>query len=230
MHLPLSPRHLHSGLLYSALRPPCTPPPQIPKLPSDSAGFSSPTPPTPPSPPTSAPSPLHSHLAGTPPSLDTAHFVRAHFMGLGLDTRSAHYNSLLSYPLRSSLSAHFSNGSHVDIPLTEPGLSTENGVVGAYHAYSPSGSAHAKVVFANHGTDEDYRALAELGVNVSGCVVLVKRGGDLPRGEAVGKAEQNGALAVLLYTEGRDGFKKGFERGLVRSGAGGPTDPWVGRG
>ncbi|CAL9026159.1 unnamed protein product [Prunus brigantina] len=172
---------------------------------------------------------LHPHLAGTPPSLDTAHFVRAHFMGLGLDTRSAHYNSLLSYPLRSSLSAHFSNGSHVDIPLTEPGLSAENGVVGAYHAYSPSGSAHAKVVFANHGTDEDYRALAELGVNVSGCVVLVKRGGDLPRGEAVGKAEQNGALAVLLYTEGGDGFKKGFERGLVRSGAGDPLTPgWAG--
>lgn len=117
----------------------------------------------------------------------------------------------------------------MDIPLTEPGLSAENGVVGAYHAYSPSGSAHAKVVFANHGTDEDYRALAELGVNVSGCVVLVKRGGDLPRGEAVGKAEQNGALAVLLYTEGGDGFKKGFERGLVRSGAGDPLTPgWAG--
>ncbi|KAM1440868.1 hypothetical protein ACFXTO_009066 [Malus domestica] len=178
---------------------------------------------------------LHPHLAGTPPSLDTANFVRAHFLGLRLDTRSAHYNALLSYPLHSSLSAHFSNGSRVDIPLTETGLNNDHdGVVPPYHAYSPTGSAHAKLAFANHGTDEDYRALGELGVNVSGCVVIVRRGDDVSRGEVVRKAEQNGALAVLLYTEGGDGdasggFKKGFERGFVMNGVGDPLSPgWAG--
>ncbi|XP_048426425.1 probable glutamate carboxypeptidase AMP1 [Pyrus x bretschneideri] len=178
---------------------------------------------------------LHPHLAGTPPSLDTANFVGDHFLGLRLDTRSAHYNALLSYPLHSALSAHFSNGSRVDIPLTEPGLNNDlDGVVPPYHAYSPSGSAHAKLAFANHGTDEDYRALGELGVSVSGCVVIVRRGDDVSRGEVVRKAEQNGALAVLLYTERGDGdasggFNKGFERGFVMNGVGDPLSPgWAG--
>ncbi|XP_024188888.1 probable glutamate carboxypeptidase AMP1 [Rosa chinensis] len=172
----------------------------------------------------------HPHLAGTKPSLDTIHYVQSHLSGLGLQTHTAHYNALLSYPLHSSLSAHFSNGSHVDIPLAEPGLSHDGGgVVQPYHAYSPSGSAHAKVVFVNHGSGEDYRALEALGVNVSGCVVIARRGGDLPRGEAIRNAEKNGALAVLLYTEGDSRYNQGFERGVVMNGVGDPLTPgWGG--
>lgn len=170
----------------------------------------------------------HPHLAGTKPSLDTIHYVQSHFSGLGLQTHTAHYDALLSYPLRSSLSAHFSNGSHVDIPLSEPGLS-DDGVVQPYHAYSPSGSAHAKVVFVNYGGGEDYRALEALGVNVSGCVVIARRGGELPRSEAVRNAEKHGAVAVLLYTEGDRRFNKGFERGVVMNGVGDPLSPgWGG--
>lgn len=79
----------------------------------------------------------------------------------------------------------------------------------------------------NHGTDEDYRTLGKLGVNVSGCVVIARKGG-LPRGVMVRKAETQGASAVLLYAEG-DMFKKGFERGTVMSGVGDPLSPgWAG--
>lgn len=79
----------------------------------------------------------------------------------------------------------------------------------------------------NHGTDEDYSALRKLGVNVSGCVVIARKGG-LPRGVIVRKAEAHGALAVLLYADG-DSFRKGFERGTVMSGVGDPLSPgWAG--
>jgi N-acetylated-alpha-linked acidic dipeptidase len=167
----------------------------------------------------------HPHIAGTKASLDTVNYVLSKFMDLDLETRTANYTALLSYPVHSSLSAHFSNGTVVDIPLAE--LAESANVVRPYHAYSPSGSAHAKVAFVNHGTDEDYRALGKLGVNVSGCVVIARKGG-LPRGVMVRKAETQGASAVLLYTEG-DMFKKGFERGTVMSGVGDPLSPgWAG--
>lgn len=101
------------------------------------------------------------------------------------------------------------------------------GVVQPYHAYSPSGSAHARVVFVNYGRDEDYLTLGALGVNVSGCVVIARKGG-LPRGAVVERAEANGALAVLLYAEG-ERFRKGFERGTVMRGMGDPLTPgWAG--
>lgn len=97
-------------------------------------------------------------------------------------------------------------------------------MVQPYHAYSPSGSAHAKAVFVNYGTDEDYRALGLLGVSVKGCVVIARRR-DLGRGIVVQKAEANGALAVLMYTE--SGL--GFERGTVMRGVGDPLSPgWAG--
>lgn len=116
----------------------------------------------------------------------------------------------------------------MDVPLAEPGLSN-HGVVPPYHAYSPSGSAHAKVVFVNYGRGEDYRALEELGVNVSGCVVIARRGGDMPRAEVIKKAEKNGALSVLLYAEQDSRYNRGFERGFVMDGVGDPLSPgWGG--
>lgn len=80
----------------------------------------------------------------------------------------------------------------------------------------------------NFGREEDYRALGELGVNVSGCVVLVRKGGGMSRAAAVERAERNGAAAVLIYSEG-DRFRKGFERGTVMRGLGDPLSPgWAG--
>ncbi|KAG6640744.1 hypothetical protein I3843_09G025200 [Carya illinoinensis] len=168
----------------------------------------------------------HPHLAGTKPSLDTTHYVLSHFKELGLETRTAQYRALLSYPVHSSLSAHFSDDTVLDLPLTDFTQGTRD-VVLPYHAYSPSGSAYAKAVFVNYGTDDDYRALGILGVNVSGCVVIARKG-DLPRGVVVRKAEAHGAVAMLLYAEG-DGFRKGFERGTVMKGVGDPLSPgWAG--
>lgn len=92
-----------------------------------------------------------------------------------------------------------------------------------YHAYSPSGAAYGRAVFVNYGRDEDYRALAAIGVGVAGCIVVARKG-DFPRGVVVAKAEANGAKGVLLYAEG-DRFRQGFERGTVMRGIGDPLSP-----
>ncbi|KAI9090601.1 hypothetical protein K1719_028454 [Acacia pycnantha] len=173
---------------------------------------------------------VHPHLAGTKLGSDTGRYVLNHFRDLGLQTHTVNYKALLSYPLHSSISAHFSDGSCSEFPLGEMVRSNQvdHDVVSPYHAYSPSGSAYAKAVFVNNGRDEDYRALEKLGVNVSGCIVIARKGGGLPRGAVVEKAEAYGAVAVLIYADG-DGFGKGFERGNVMRGIGDPLTPgWAG--
>lgn len=178
---------------------------------------------------------LHPHLAGTKPSLETAHYVRTHFKDQGLNTHTVKYQTLLSYPTYASLSAYFSNGTRLDLPLNEVGRRSFNrksggdigeDVVQPYHAYSPSGSAYSKAVFVNYGKDEDYRVLGVLGVNVSGCIVVVRKSEFLPRSEVVSKAGAHGAVAVLLYAEEEmKRFRKGFERGTVMKGLGDPLSP-----
>ncbi|KAK4757396.1 hypothetical protein SAY87_018697 [Trapa incisa] len=162
------------------------------------------------------------HLAGTPPSLSTANFVLSQFQSFGLETSTARFQALLSYPLHSSLSLHFRNGTAVGLPLAEPGSSA---VVPPYHAYSPSGSVTSTAVFANYGREEDYEALIKLGVDVAGSVVVVRKGDDLSRGAVVRVAQRVGAAAVLIYAEDDRTVKSGVERGTVIEGVGDPQSP-----
>ncbi|KAF8403422.1 hypothetical protein HHK36_011525 [Tetracentron sinense] len=165
---------------------------------------------------------LHPHLAGTQPALQTLQYVQTHFKDLGLETRTVEFEALLSYPTHASLSVHFRDGTSKDLRLSEAGQE----VVAPYHAYSPSGSAFAKVVFVNYGREEDYRALVASGVNVSGCVAIARKG-DVFRGGVVERAAEKGAVAVLLYADG-DRFN-GVERGTVMRGLGDPLSPgWAG--
>ncbi|KAI3748328.1 hypothetical protein L6452_11329 [Arctium lappa] len=169
---------------------------------------------------------LHPHLAGTPPSSAAVDYVKTHFESLHLQTHVTNYSVLLSYPLHSSLTAHFSNtSSPVQLPLTEPGLGSDSEVVKPYHAYSPSGSAYGKAVYVNHGREEDYRALASAGVNVKGCVAVAKRGGGMSRNAVVAKAAEKGVVAVVMYTGGGGGVGGGVERGTVLEGVGDPLTP-----
>ncbi|KAK6243995.1 hypothetical protein QUC31_010404 [Theobroma cacao] len=176
----------------------------------------------------------HPHLAGTKPSLETTHYVKTHFKNLGLETHTVPFKTLLSYPLRASVSLHFDNGTVLNLPLNEIGISSyaPSGLVQPYHAYSPSGTTQGDVVFVNNGTEDDYRALEVMGVNVSGCIVIVKKGGSSSRGAAVEIAEKKGALGVLMYAEGdvsRGSFRFGVERGTVMKGVGDPLTPgWAG--
>ncbi|XP_058085241.1 probable glutamate carboxypeptidase AMP1 isoform X3 [Magnolia sinica] len=160
---------------------------------------------------------LHPHLAGTPPALKSVQYVRGQLQASGLKTHVTEYKALLSYPARASLSAHFSNGSSADLFLREVGQSGP--IVAPYHAYSPSGSVFARAVFVNYGREEDYRELGALGVSVSGCVAVARRG-SISRGGVVERAEKEGAVALLLYAEG-----VGIERGTVMRGSGDPLTP-----
>lgn len=158
------------------------------------------------------------HLAGTPAASAAAAFVLRSLRRAGLRTTTADYGSLLSYPASAFLSAAFPNGSSLPLPRPEP---AGEGVVPPYHAYSPSGAASAPVVFANLGRPADFAALRRLGVGAAGSVVVVRRGGGVPRWAAVRAAAAEGAVALLMYTEGA----WGAERGTVMEGLGDPLTP-----
>ncbi|OIT08338.1 PREDICTED: probable glutamate carboxypeptidase 2 [Nicotiana attenuata] len=172
---------------------------------------------------------LHPHLAGTTPSLNTALYVKSHFESLNLQTHVTNYSVLLSYPLFSSVTLHFPNGSVLSLTLSEPG-SSQNGVIKPYHAYSPSGSAYGKPVFLNYGREKDYVALSAQGVKINGCVGLARRGGGLSRNEVVEKAAARGVTAVLMFTDSESEYASGVERGTVMSGLGDPLSPGWGAG
>ncbi|GAA0168860.1 metalloprotease [Lithospermum erythrorhizon] len=159
---------------------------------------------------------LHPHLAGTPQAFQTALYVKNHFQTLQLSTHMTNYTTLLSYPIHSSLSGVYRNGTFA---LFNEYI--KNDVVLPYHAYSPSGRVYSKAVFLNYGRKEDYKKLSVLGVEVKGCIGLVRRGGGMSRNAVVEMAADNGVAAVLMYTEGNIGV----ERGTVMKGVGDPLSP-----
>jgi N-acetylated-alpha-linked acidic dipeptidase len=75
-----------------------------------------------------------------------------------------------------------------------------------FHGYSANGNVTAEFVYANYGTYDDYEDLLSHGVNVTGKVVLCKYG-HIFRGLKVKRAQDLGAVGVLIYSDpGDDGI------------------------
>ncbi|TQB77391.1 hypothetical protein MPDQ_003029 [Monascus purpureus] len=72
--------------------------------------------------------------------------------------------------------------------------------VPVFHGYSASGNVTAPFVFANFGTYADYDALINANISVEGKIVIVKYGGVF-RGLKVKRAQELGAVGVIIYTD-----------------------------
>lgn len=187
------------------------------------------------------------HVAGTAENFATAEYVLSTFKMYGLsDAYYKDYNVLLSYPLSRSLT------------LSSPGVETlrrfelrEKEVKGdpyssrsskaipSFHAYSPSGTSVAEVVYVNYGRVEDFRALERMGVNVTGAIVIARHG-KIFRGDIVKNSARAGASAVVIYSDpfdfagtGSEGNypltkwlpRSGVQRGTVFQKPGDPQSP-----
>ncbi|MFO7826867.1 MAG: M28 family peptidase [Cyclobacterium sp.] len=80
-----------------------------------------------------------------------------------------------------------------------------------WNAFSGSGDVIGEVVYANHGTKEDFEKLAELGIDLSGKIVIARYGGNF-RGYKAKFAEASGAAGLLIFT---DPANSGYSKGLV---------------
>lgn len=160
------------------------------------------------------------HLAGTENSRKVAEYIRAEFESYGLQVQVYEYHVYLPYPLEV----------HVELvsPTQHLAVSKELGwewdkdsyemeIVAGYNAYSPDGDVTAELVYVNRGLPEDYEVLNALGVSVEGKICIARYGGSY-RGVKAKVAGDNGAIALILYSDPKD---DGYVRGDVY-----PRGPW----
>ncbi len=160
------------------------------------------------------------HLAGTENSRKVAEYIRAEFESYGLQVQVYEYHVYLPYPLEV----------HVELvsPTQHLAVSKESGwewdkdsyeteIVAGYNAYSPDGDVTAELVYVNRGLPEDYEVLNALGVSVEGKICIARYGGSY-RGVKAKVAGDNGAIALILYSDPKD---DGYVRGDVY-----PRGPW----
>ncbi|KAI0700724.1 Zn-dependent exopeptidase [Cytidiella melzeri] len=100
------------------------------------------------------------------------------------------------------------------VDKTDPYTAEHVNAISAFHGFSRSGEVQGKLVFANYGTQQDYKALVEQGVDLAGKIVLVKYG-RIFRGLKVKGAEELGAAGVLIYSDPSDDGSVTVENGYL---------------
>ncbi|MBA0575963.1 hypothetical protein Golob_024120 [Gossypium lobatum] len=187
------------------------------------------------------------HVAGSQANAEAASYVLSTLSACNIKAHIVSYDVLLTYPDSRSLTL---TPSPSEPPITfdlkqeiyegDPYADVADEVLPTNHAYAKSGSVVGPVVYVNYGRVEDYGTLKEMGVNVTGTVVLA-RYGEIYRGDIVMNAFEAGAVGALVYTDRKDyggggGDAKwfpddkwmppsGVQVGTVYNGSGDPTTP-----
>ncbi|KAJ7094526.1 Zn-dependent exopeptidase [Mycena belliarum] len=89
---------------------------------------------------------------------------------------------------------------------TDPEAGKYYDAVPTFHGLSAPGDVQGKLIYADYGRKEDYDALVEKGVNLTGAIVICRYGA-IFRGLKVKGAQELGAAGVLIY---RDPTTPGF--------------------
>lgn len=86
---------------------------------------------------------------------------------------------------------------------TDPEAGKYYDAVPTFHGLSAPGDVQGKLIYADYGRKEDYDALVEKGVNLTGAIVICRYGA-IFRGLKVKGAQELGAAGVLIYSDLRD--------------------------
>jgi len=152
------------------------------------------------------------HHTGSPYEIELATYVAGEFARAGLDVSTFEYSVLLPWPGQRRIDIVAPDRATLAVEEeTLPGdrWAAMPGILPAYNAYSPSGEVTADVVYVNYGLPEDYDALAQLGVDVKGRIVLARYGGSW-RGIKPKVAAEHGAIGCIIYSDPHeDGFFQG---------------------
>ena len=165
------------------------------------------------------------HVAGTPGDQREIKRIADAFDAMGLQTEVREFHAWLPHPVSAEveiIGAASLGGTEANprrrgvirLDLTEKNLledpaSKHPGLDFGWNAFSGSGEVTAQVVYANHGTLEDFERLRELGVEVDGKIVIARYGKNY-RGFKVKYAQEAGAAGLLMYLDPAD---YGYQRG-----------------
>ncbi|XP_065058247.1 N-acetylated-alpha-linked acidic dipeptidase 2-like [Rhopilema esculentum] len=130
-------------------------------------------------------------------------YVATKWRNFGLETVKIHkYDVLLSYPENpAQITSIAVNGTVFNFTIRNPATGSKaNGIVSPFHAYSPSGNVSGYLVYANYGTEQDFKELNDNGVSVTGKIVIMRHGFPY-RGQQVDYASLNGAVGVILFSD-----------------------------
>ena len=156
------------------------------------------------------------HVAGTEGNYVLAEWMEQRFKAAGLEgVRKEQFDVYLNYPKE--------DGRRVAIvsppeKVWEAKLDEEDAYKRedrqqslVFHGHSKSGNVTGPLIYANYGSREDFKALADMGVDLKGSIVLVRYyGTQRDRALKVKAAELAGAAGCIIYSDpAEDGFTKG---------------------
>ncbi|MDQ2873246.1 MAG: M28 family peptidase [Candidatus Eremiobacteraeota bacterium] len=161
------------------------------------------------------------HRMGQPGDLRSAKYVRAQLAAAGWDANLVEYIVPLAWPYEQKLT--LLTPVHRAVDLYEPAVagdpySKNHAAIGIpYSGYSRDGDVTGRLVYANHATPDDFKALASQHVDVRGAIIVARSG----LGSLTGKAfegAKHGASAVLVFNDPMNG---GYWNGDTY-----PKGPW----
>lgn len=156
------------------------------------------------------------HIAGTEGSYVLAEWIEQEFVNAGLeDIEMEEFQVYLNYPRvdgrrvaivdppELAWEAAIDEPSVYDDPARQQTL--------VFHGHSKSGNVTGPLVYANYGSLEDFKQLADSGISVDGAIVLVRYYGTQgDRALKIKAAELAGAAGCIIYSDpAEDGFVKG---------------------
>lgn len=155
---------------------------------------------------------LDLHLGGTEDEWNTAQWVADTWQLQGMDeVHLVPYKVLLSYPsdskpnqvrLLDGLGHQMWVSAAKQKPLYAPEESNPD-IPFNFNAYGAAGNVRGPLVYAHYGSEKDFAYLADTGVNVKGAIVLARYGQSF-RANIAQRAEEQGALGLLLFSDPAD--------------------------
>ncbi len=163
------------------------------------------------------------HHLSSPYDKDNAEFMLGLFRSWGFDAEIERFDVLFPTPKTRVL--EMTAPERFTARLEEPPLK-EDATSGqkdeqlpTYNAYSIGGDVTGQLVYVNYGIPNDYKTLAEHGIDVRGKIVIARYGGSW-RGIKPKVAAEHGAIGCLIYSDPRnDGFYQGdvYPKGAWRN-------------
>ncbi|KAM4845962.1 aminopeptidase NAALADL1 [Thomomys bottae] len=153
------------------------------------------------------------HLASSPRDEALVEFILQRWKDQtsGLDSAmTSTYEVLLSFPNQEQPNlVELVDTKETVLHSFQPGEENVTGeqagpnVVQPYAAYAPPGTPKGLLVYANQGTENDFKELQARGIKLEGTIALTRYGG-AGRGAKAVNAAKHGVVGVLVYTDPGD--------------------------
>lgn len=152
---------------------------------------------------------LFPHVAGTEGNFALAEYVQSLFLESQLeDVRLEQFDVYLNYPKEGGRRVAIIEPPNM---VWEAKIEEETEQFPVFHGHSKTGTVRGHLIYANHGSRDDFQKLASEGIDLKGSIALVRYyGSQGDRALKVKAAELAGAAGCIIYSDpAEDGFVMG---------------------